>query len=378
MTTHRYEVAKRVTFVNAGINTVLSFFKILVGYFGHSHALLADGLHSLSDLICDALVLIAAKIGGRVPDKEHPYGHQRVETIAAMMIALLLLAVGLSIIYDAAVNAVHHPASLLIHAPLVIAAAVFSMAIKEWLYRYTLSAGKKIHSNLLITNAYHNRSDVFVSLLVLVSVTAAWGGVPYADNISAAIIALLIIKTSIQLFANGIRELIDTGVSENTLREIHQVIIQQPGVISIHQLRTRLHGGNIFIDAHIIVSPYISVSEGHHIGELVHAQLIKNFPEIADVTVHIDHENDEISKPSLNLPTRLELTKQLQQCWEHLPGYKQIEDMRLHFINGQIYVEIYWPANIMENANWPATLESYQREAKQIDHIAKLDFFVRI
>ncbi len=373
----RYETAKRVTIVNAILNTVLALFKIIVGWLGHSFALLTDGIHSLSDLISDALVLVAAKIGGRVPDKDHPYGHQRIETIASMVISLLLLIVGGLIIYETIHHMLNHPPKAIKGLPVIIA-AILSIVIKEWLYRYTLNSGKKIYSNLLIANAYHNRSDVYVSLLVVISVVGNLLGIPYADNIGAGIIALLIIKTSFQLFAHGISELIDTGVDEPTLTLIRDCIKNIPGVVSIHQLRTRLHGGNVFVDTHIIVSPFISVSEGHHIGEKIHWQLTQNFLQIADVTVHIDPENDEVKKPSLHLPSRSELIPQLQRIWENLPGYHKIESIRLHYIDGKIYVEVYWLQNAIAIDQWLAMLQVYPQSGKAIENLAAVNLFVRL
>lgn len=373
----RYDVAKKVTIVNAVLNSILALFKIIVGYFGHSYTLLTDGIHSLSDLISDALVLIAAKIGGQIPDKEHPYGHQRIETIAAMIIAIILLIVGLVIIYETMHLMLGHQ-SREIHGIAVISAALISIIIKEGLYRYTLYAGKKVHSNLLIANAYHNRSDVYVSGLVLLSVMAHLFGIPYADNIGAGIIALLILKTSIQLFMQGIKELIDTGVDQQTLKQLNDCIQSITGVVSVHQLRTRLHGGNIFVDTHIIVSPFISVSEGHHIGEKLHWQLMQNFPQIADVTVHIDPENDETKNPSLNLPSRAELIPQLQKIWEKLPGFSKIESIRLHYLDGKIYVEVYWLQNTIAIDQWQVMAQTYPQACQIIHNLIAVNLFMRV
>lgn len=373
----RYQTARRVTIVNASTNTLLAFFKIIVGYFGRSHALLADGIHSLSDLVSDAVVLIAAKVGGKMPDKDHPYGHQRIETLAALIIAIFLLIVGGSIIYES-YRHTQHGILTRTHGGIVIIAALISMGIKEWLYRYTLKMGKKIHSNLLITNAYHNRSDVWVSALVVISAIGSLLGIPYTDNISAGIIALIIIKSGIQLFSRGILELIDTGVDEATLAAIKECIQSIPGVVSIHQLRTRSHGGNIFVDSHIIVNTFISVSEGHHIGEKIHEKLTQTFPQIADVIVHIDPENDETNKPSLGLPNRAEIMAQLEQHWRDLPGYPQIEEMRIHYFNGQIYLEVCWPPNAAPSEQWPEIQRKYAENSQFLPHLASLKLWVRL
>ncbi len=373
----RYETAKRVTIVNTAMDVTLGFLKIIVGYLAHSHALLADGIHSFSDLIGDSLILIAAKMGGKMPDKDHPYGHKRIETLAAMVIAIILLMVGGSIIYNTYQHIQQETLATIYSAPVIIAALI-SIAVKEWLYRYTLTKGKIIHSNLLITNAYHNRSDVWVSALVLISATANIFGIPYADNISAGIIGVVIIYSGIRLFFRGMLELIDTGVDETMLEEIKKCIQTVPGVVSIHQLRTRSHGGKVFIDAHILVNPLISVSEGHHIGEKVHEQLLKIFPEVADVIVHIDPENDETSQPNLSLPTRPEITAQLQQYWQDLPGYQQIEKIDIHYCNGQIYLEICWPYNAVPATQWPEMHNIYGKTLPFLPHVASLKLLARV
>jgi cation diffusion facilitator family transporter len=373
----RYETAKRVTIVNALMNTFLAFFKIIVGYLGHSYALLADGVHSLSDLISDALVLVAAKMGGKMPDADHPYGHQRIETLAAIIIAVLLLLVGGSMIAEA----FRHIASgelRLIHGAPVIIAAILSIGVKEWLYRYTLASGQKINSTLLITNAYHNRSDVWVSALVVISAIGSLIGIPHIDNISAGVIALVIIKSGLQLFFRGIKELIDTGVDEAMLAKITECIQSTPGVVSIHQLRTRSHGGNIFVDIHIIVNTFISVSEGHHIGEKVHEKLLQHFPSIADVTVHIDPENDETNKPSLNLPQRPAIIAQLQQHWQNLPGYHQIEKIDIHYFDGHVYLEVCWPPDAFPTEAWPAIVNAYTQATQFLPHLASIKLLTRL
>lgn len=373
----RYQTAKRVTIVNAISNTFLALLKIIIGYLANSHALIADGLHSLSDLISDALVLIAAKAGGKVPDADHPYGHQRIETLAAIIIAILLLLVGITIVYET-YRHIHDNKTIPIYSIPVILTALIAIGVKEALYRYTLSMGRKISSNLLITNAYHNRSDVWVSALVVVSAFCNMIGIPYADSISAAIIALVIMKSSVQLFSSGISELIDTGVKPATLTKIRECIQNCPGVVSIHQLRTRSHGGNIFVDTHLLVNTFISVSEGHHIGEKVHESLTKNFPEIADVTVHIDPENDETNRPSLNLPSRTEILAILRPQWQNLPGFLQIEKIDIHYFDGQIYLELTWPPNIFSAEQLTNITPLYQQNPAVLPHLASIKLLMRL
>jgi len=371
----RYKTAVRVTAVNAATNTLLALFKIFIGYFGHSQALIADGIHSLSDLVTDALVLVAARMGDQVPDKEHPYGHRRIETIGAIIISIVLIGVAIGIAYDT----IHHiidKKHLIKPDIYVVIVAIVSIFANEGLFRYTLYQGNKINSDLLRTNAWHNRSDALVSIIVLVSVVGSMLGITYLDSIGAIIIALLILKIGIKLIWQGIKELIDTGVDDETLHNITQAILHIPGVMAIHQLRTRSHGGSIFVDVHIQVNPNISVSEGHFISEQVHVHLIKNFKAIHDVTVHIDPENDETSIPSLNLPNRDEINQLLQERWKSLPGYKRIRHTLLHYLNGKIYVEVYMPLAVLENVKGQQLLQNNYRDAvKDIKDIAAVTLY---
>lgn len=369
----RFKTTRRVSLVSALTNTLLAVLKILTGVFGNSHALIADGVHSFTDLISDALVYMAAKVGERKPDAEHPYGHHRIETIAAIIIALLLLAVGVGIIYDSVLDFVSKKSTTVYSIPVIII-AVISIIANEWLYRYTLKAGKKIHSNLLITNAWHNRGDALVSIIVLLSVIGAMFGFHFLDSIGATIIAILILKTAISMVHKGFNELIDASVDSKSLDSIKHTIIQTPGVEDIHMLRTRLHAGKIFVDVHIIVDPKISVSEGHYISDQVYKNLTQSMDAISDVTVHIDPEDDEVVMPSLNSPNRDDLEKRLRQAWYTLPSYKNIERILMHYLDGKIQIEVF-----MSGINDPISLrQQYIDAAKHIKDIEKIDLHLTL
>lgn len=368
----RYAQVKRASFISAATNSLLAVFKIVVGIFGNSHALIADGLHSFSDLVTDGLVLIAAKAGGRMPDKEHPYGHRRIETIAAILIAFILIFVAGFIVYEIIDFILSEKTKELPNFSVIIVAAV-SVLANEWLYRYMVSVGKKINSSLLISNAWHNRSDALTSIIVLVSVIGTLIGIPHLDSIGAIVIAFFILKIGVKIMWDGIKELIDTAVDEKTLSKIVNTIKQVPGVRSIHQLRTRLHGNNIFIDVHIIVDPFISVSEGHHIGEQVHINLSEKIKEVSDVTVHIDPEDDEITRPSTHLPSRKEINEKLKRRWKNLTGFDKIKKIMLHYIEGRLYVEVFMPDNVVPTEEYKSLCASYQKAAKDINEIAKIN-----
>jgi cation diffusion facilitator family transporter len=368
---HRYQVAKKTSLINASVNSLLALFKIMIGYWGHSSALVADGIHSFSDLISDGLVLIAAKAGIKDPDQDHPYGHQRIETLAAIVIAIIFMSAGVLIAYDAIQHIINNTALETPSIAVIIVATVSTLA-NEWLFRYTLKKGQSIQSNLLITNAWHNRSDAYVSIIVLISVLVTWLGLHYFDAIGAAIIALLIAKMGGKMIWNSINELIDAGVDDQKLAKIKHIIESSPGVVSVHQLRTRLHGMNILVDVHIIVDPKISVSEGHHIGQKMHLLLTHQIKRISDVTIHIDPEDDETCMPSVQLPTRHPLKHELQKCWQTLPGYDNMLNMELHYIDGKLEIIVVMPLNLLETIKSTALELQYQNAVKSLSYIKKI------
>lgn len=359
-----------VSLINAGVNTLLAVLKIIIGKIGHSQALIADGVHSLSDLVSDALVFFAANASIQHPDKEHPYGHQRIETITTVVIGLILFAVAAALFDEAVLRLVHHT----FQKPTlpVIIVAIISIGANEWLFHYSRRNGEKINSNLLISNAWHKRSDVFVSIIVLISVIGSLLGWPWLDAIGAIIIAILIIKMAIEMIWQSAQQLIDHGVDEKTLAAIKKTINSVPGVQSIHQLRTRFHGNSIFVDLHIIVDPFISVSEGHHIGEQVHLKLLRSIKNLNDVTVHIDPEDDETARPSLHLPNRQSVKKIIKTHWSTLPGYADITKITLHYLEGKLMIEVCIPMNAVTNLSAAELTEQYRDAVRQNPEITNI------
>lgn len=362
-----------VSLINAFVNVLLAVVKIMIGKIGHSQALIADGLHSFSDLLSDTLVFFAAKSSQHHPDKEHPYGHQRIETIATIIIALILLVVGVSICGDALLRLLHHHFEK--PTGYVVIVAIISIFTNEALFHYSKMEGEKINSNLLISNAWHKRSDVFISLIVLISILGGFFGLPWLDAVGALAVALLIIKMAIQMIWNAVQELIDRGVDDETLEQIQKTTLHVPGVNSIHQLRTRLHGNYIFVDLHIIVDSIISVSEGHHIAEEVHARLLKAIKNLYDVIVHIDPENDEIARPSLYLPNRKKLSMLLEKQWSSLPHYTQIQKINIHYLSGHLHIEIIMPLDVIDNIDADKLLIRYQQAVNALPEIAEVTIY---
>jgi cation diffusion facilitator family transporter len=341
-----FQPAIRITFITAVITALLAVLKCSFGLWGQSHALIADGVHSFSDVLIDILVLFATHFSGKKADQNHPYGHGRIETAATFGLALLLAFTGVGIILDAGkhlwgVEIAVKPTFY------VLWIAILAIVINEILFRYTLNIAKKIQSSLLEANAWHSRSDVAVSIVVLLSIGGALLGFTYLDAIGAAIVGIMIIKLGLTLAWRSISELIDTGVDEKTLTTIQAVIKNVSGIHTLHMLRTRTINNKILLDVHIIVEPYISVSEGHYIGEQVISTLYQEIKELSDVTLHVDPEDDEIYHASTTLPDRDTLIQQVTACWEHLPGVTQIKEFRLHYLGGKIEIEIYLPMSFM-------------------------------
>lgn len=336
---HRYKQTKKVALWGAFKNVILGTLKVIVGILGNSHALLADGLHSFSDLLTDILVLTASRWGSLEADSNHPYGHQRIETAASMFLAFLLMFVGLAIGYDATMHLIQHsaPEKTNLYVPFV---ALISIAANEVLYQYTHYTGKKISSDLLIANAWHHRSDALSSIVVLIGIMGALIGYYWLDPVAACIVGIMIIHMGAKLTWTSICELVDTGVDVKTLTEISNVILDTPGVLAIHQLRTRSMGSAIFVDVHVLVYSRLSVSEGHYIAEQVYKNLQKNIHSVKDVTVHIDPEDDMKACSTLQLPSRHQLFQKLKKHSD-FPWESHSSDIILHYLDGKIFIELY-------------------------------------
>jgi cation diffusion facilitator family transporter len=355
----RYQQTRHVTLVGVLINTLLGVLKLLIGFFGNSHALIADGVHSFSDLITDFFVLFAAKAGSHGPDKEHPYGHGRIETLAALGLALVLIFVGLGIAFDALSKAINHAP----HVPpniSVLIVAGFSIFANEFLFRYTLAFGNRLQSDLLRMNAWHNRSDALSSLVVLVGAFLAILGVRWGDAGAAIIVSLFIINIGVKMLWQNARELIDTGVDEKTKRALVDTIMATDGVKALHQLRTRRLAGRIYLDLHLQVDSNISVSEGHYIADQTMRTLYHQFLQVADVTVHIDPENDEIETSSSKLPDRASVMNLLNQHCADLPHWQECRETRLHYLHDGLGVELFFSETCLPSSeNAQAFYQAY-------------------
>lgn len=332
----RYWQAKKVTLIGASVNALLGIIKLIGGYLYHSHALIADGIHSISDLFTDVMVLLASKYGSLDADDTHPYGHQRIETAATLLLSLLLILAGCGIAWDAIDELIHSENTM--PGWLSLPVVCISILANETLFHYTRYVGKRINSQLITANAWHHRSDAASSIVVLLGLIGSLAGFIYLDAVAAVIVGLMIVKMGWDYGWNSVKELVDTAVDAELLAEIEQVIQSIDGVQKIHQLRSRFMGNDVLIDVHILVSPKISVSEGHYIAQHVHNALVEQIASVNDVIVHVDPEDDEVCSPSLHLPNRKVIQEQLLS--EVHIDFPQILFWNLHYLNGKISLDI--------------------------------------
>lgn len=329
------------------VNILLALAQLIGGVLAHSQALIADGLHTVSDLVSDFVVLLASRHAHRAADSEHPYGHGRIETLATSILGLILIAVAVGIALDV-IQRLLHPETLLTPGPLALAFAALAVLAKEGLYRYTVRVARKVRSSLLEANAWHHRSDAVSSLIVIAGIAGSLAGIRNLDAIAALAVTVFIGHIGWKLLWRSGQELIDASLDEETLNRIKDVINHVDGVVNMHFLRTRKSGGDAFADVHIQVPAKISVSEGHQISEAVRKAIIENVDEITDVTIHTDAEDDAAAKPCGHLPLRGELIQSLEQAWSELEIAGVISKLGVHYLDGKIHLELYLPGMYAE------------------------------
>jgi len=317
--------------------------KLYTGYHFSSKAMFADGIHSLLDVTADLFVLYAISMSNQPKDDLHPYGYTRYETLANIVISLMLLVAAYAIIHDAVLSFFEPMQQINI---LVGGMAFISITLNEISYQYVSRKAKMIKSDLLLSTAVHQRADAATSLVVLFATVASFYDLGSADIFGALIIALMIAYYAIPSLVRSTRELLDRGIDVDHLHEIRQAINCVPGVISHHFLRSRLMAEKGFVDVHVVVSSRISVSEGHYIGDAVEAALLQ-FPALKDVIVHIDAEDDQ--DIDSNLPNRV-----IVEEWVKNQGI-QYNRLVLHYLNNNIEVEVYTSQRVasIEISNYP-------------------------
>ena len=335
----RNTAMRNTSVVGAIVNLALTVAKVVFGIIGQSHALIADGVHSLADLSTDLMVWFAAKYSNQPADKEHPYGHARIETAFTVALGVVLIITAIGIVFDSAQRLLN-PETLLQPTPIVLLIAAISILANEGLYQYTIRAAKQFNSGLLKANAWHHRSDAISSIVVLVGVAGSLMGLPYLDAFAAVGVALMIGHIGWTQAWSSLRELVDTGMEPKTAAALKRIIGNVEGVRGVHMLRSRRMGGMYLIDVHIVVDERLSVSEGHKISEYVRLKLIDSHEDISNALVHIDPEDDSLAVLCADLPLRREVLADLRRVWTEELDASELDRAVLHYLNGQVHVDL--------------------------------------
>lgn len=329
----RFKIIGRVNWICTALDAFLSLFKLTIGFLIRSPALIADGLHSLSDLGTDILALILGNLAKHGPDEDHPYGHARYETMGTAVLGTVLLLVGIGIGFENIV-AMFSKESVEPHW-LGLIAVIASIVSKEALFHYTMKYAKLTRSKLLEANAWHSRSDSLSSVVVLVGILFSFAGYPLVEYVAALVVAVLIGKMGFELAWNAMQDLIDRGVSVEQQEQYIAKLNEVEDIIDVHLLRSRVMGADVLIDAHIQVAPTISVSEAHQINDYATNLLQQAHKEITDVTLHIDFEPDHRGKKTLLNPKRGEIKSLLTER-----GIENYQEMYLHYRDNQVNIEL--------------------------------------
>jgi len=284
------QVAKRSTLVSVVVNISLATVQIIVGFISHSSAIIADGVHSLTDLISDFVVLFANHHSSKSADEDHNYGHQRFENAASLFLGLSLLGVGIMMMWNAGYKIIFSTNKPIVQIQ-ALWVALSALAIKEILFRYMLRVATKVRSSMLVANAWHARSDAASSFLVAVGIIGSLMGHPVFDILGALIVGLLIAKTGFTFSWNSLHDLMDRATSAHEVEKIKQLIISLPEVKGYHKLRTRKMGDAIFVDVHIELDGEMTVKQSHDIETQIRKKVSANLP-VFDMMIHIDpYEN---------------------------------------------------------------------------------------
>ncbi len=279
---------RHATWVGLVLNLILSGVKLAAGYFGNSRALIADAVHSLSDMVTDIAVILGSFVWNTPPDQLHPYGHRRIETIISIGIGLVICAVGVLLAYESVFAIIKGEFS----RPewIVAVAAAVSIGVKEFLFRYTLRKAKRARSPALVANAWHHRSDAFSSVPVLLAVlfSILFPQLVFLDSLGAALVSVFIFKSGIDIALPGTKQIIDTGADEACSERLKQIVLSVPGVISIHGFRTRYVGDDLYVDLHIVVNAHLTLIEAHAVAEEAEKSLLASGEHVADALVHVD------------------------------------------------------------------------------------------
>ena len=285
-----HKVAMKVSGVSIAVNLLLSLFKLLAGIVAHSGAMISDAIHSASDVGSTFVVIVGVNLSSKKSDKEHQYGHERMECVSSIILSGLLLATGIGIGMNGIENIIKSTsgASIAIPGTLALIAAVVSIVVKEWMFWYTRGAAKKINSGALMADAWHHRSDAMSSVGAFVGIFGARMGYPILDPIASVVICLLIGKASIDIFRDAVDKMVDRSCDRQTEESIRRTVLSVEGVKRVDLLQTRLFGSKIYVDLEIAADGTQTLDEAHQIAEHVHHAIEHTFPDVKHCMVHVN------------------------------------------------------------------------------------------
>ncbi|MBT3225794.1 MAG: cation transporter [Deltaproteobacteria bacterium] len=326
----------QVTVVGVVANLALSLLKGVVGFISLSSALIADAIHSLSDLLSDAVTLWAIYISRKPIDNSHPYGHGKFEAVGTFFISLMLILAGFGIATHS-INQLNEP---VVPGILAVWIAAFSIVSKELLYRYASYVGHKHQSRILLANAWHHRTDAISSLVALAGIVGAVLGYPLLDPIAAIVVSGWIIKTGLAIGYESLMELTDKGVEQDILKSINEVLTEIKGVEHFHKVRARRMGPYMLVDLHIEVAQTISVSVSHQIAERVRFSIVNQIPSVNEVLVHVDAENHPEENPVKLMRPQKEIEAEIQVIVNTFQEIEALTHVLCHYLNETLTVEI--------------------------------------
>lgn len=282
----RTQAAHRSTMVSVWVNILLSILQLVVGIFSKSQALIADAVHSFSDLIADGIVLWANKYSAKAPDDDHPYGHRRFETAATFAVGAILILVGAGMVWNG-INKLQQPDALDKVGAIALPVALVAIIVKESLFRYMLHVAKRVKSTMLVANAWHARSDAASSLVVSIGIIANLAGVPMADILAAMLVGVMILRMGWRFSSEAFHDLTDRAVDTETENKITELIQTTPGVLGLHDLKTRKLGDMIWVEVDIEMDATLTIKEGHDIAVQARQRVMDALP-VLDVMTHFD------------------------------------------------------------------------------------------
>jgi cation diffusion facilitator family transporter len=352
----KHHVARKSTFVSIALNSVLMTLQIVIGMIAHSQALVADGVHSLADLVSDFVVLIANRHSGAEPDADHNYGHSRYETVASLFLGALLIAVGVGMLWRAGTRLADLQDIPAVHLS-ALAVAVLVLVSKEALFRYMLREAQRVRSAMLIANAWHARSDAASSLVVALGIIGSLAGVRLLDPIAAAIVGFMVARMGWMFGWDALQDLSDRALDDAAAGDVRKLLMSTPGVRDVHELRTRKMGDFALVDAHILVDPLISVSEGHYIAETARARILTD-SRVLDALIHVDPENDALARPPIGLPPREQVVAEVEVALAERG--ERAAGVNIHYLSTGLDVDV------TLSAIAPGALES---DAQRLAHL---------